>query len=86
MTKTNPAPTPAPRTRACMCGCGATPAGRRSRFMPGHDARLRGTLIRAAAAAETDATQPERDESAADLAALPDSKWAATWLTKAHGG
>lgn len=24
----------------CLCGCGGTPAGRRSRFMPGHDNRV----------------------------------------------
>jgi hypothetical protein len=25
---------------ACLCGCGGVPAGRRSRFMPGHDNRV----------------------------------------------
>ena len=29
----------APRTTPCECGCGGIPAGRKSRFLPGHDAR-----------------------------------------------
>lgn len=34
---------------ACACGCGQLPAGKRSVFRQGHDARMRGKLIRAAA-------------------------------------
>lgn len=33
----------------CQCGCGA-PVGRKSRFVPGHDAKLKGILQRAMAA------------------------------------
>ncbi len=34
-------PFPADEKRApCLCGCGGTPAGRQSRFMPGHDHRV----------------------------------------------
>ena len=29
----------------CICGCGDVPAGRRSRFLMGHDARYRGFLL-----------------------------------------
>ena len=29
----------APRTTPCECGCGGIPAGRKSRFLPGHDAK-----------------------------------------------
>lgn len=35
--------TPLPSTRErppCLCGCGGVPAGRHSRFLPGHDNRL----------------------------------------------
>lgn len=31
----------------CLCGCGQPPAGKTSKFKMGHDARLRGKLIRA---------------------------------------
>lgn len=31
----------------CLCGCGQAPAGPKSLFRMGHDARYRGTLIRA---------------------------------------
>lgn len=31
----------------CPCGCGHVPVGKKSRFMMGHDAKLRGILIRA---------------------------------------
>ena len=86
MTKTTKPAASAPAARVCMCGCGAAPRGRRSRFLPGHDARLRGILVRAADAALDDATQPERDAAAAEMAALPDAKWAARWMTAAHGG
>lgn len=33
-------PLPADRREPCLCGCGGTPAGRRSRFLPGHDHRI----------------------------------------------
>ncbi len=27
----------------CLCGCGGSPKGKNSRFLPGHDARMKGT-------------------------------------------
>ncbi|MDR6621068.1 DUF429 domain-containing protein [Sinomonas atrocyanea] len=42
-TASNPADKPTasdPIRAACLCGCGNVPAGRRSRFMPGHDHRV----------------------------------------------
>jgi hypothetical protein len=35
------------RTFSCPCGCDEFPAGKKTTFMMGHDARLRGVLIRA---------------------------------------
>lgn len=29
-----------PRDGGCVCGCGQTPIKKRSRFIPGHDARM----------------------------------------------
>lgn len=29
-----------PRDGGCVCGCGETPVKKRSRFIPGHDARM----------------------------------------------
>lgn len=50
----------------CLCGCGRETKGR---FAPGHDARLRGVLLRAQAAAHTgDAVQVAR--SSAELTAM----------------
>lgn len=34
-------------SEGCPCGCGEIPEGKKSLFMMGHDARLRGKLIRA---------------------------------------
>lgn len=83
MTKTTPTP---PTGRVCMCGCGAAPRGRRSRFLPGHDARLRGLFVRVGLAELDDATEAERDEAAAEVAALPDVKWAGAWMDRTHRG
>lgn len=41
----------APRTEPCECGCGGIPAGRKSRFLPGHDAK-KASAEKAAAAAK----------------------------------
>ena len=41
----------APRTTPCECGCGAIPAGRKSRFLPGHDAKKASAEKQAAATA-----------------------------------
>lgn len=38
----------------CLCGCGGFPKGRKSRFVPGHDARYHGALKRAARAVADD--------------------------------
>ena len=32
---------------ACLCGCGGFPSSAKSRFVPGHDGRLKGILIKA---------------------------------------
>lgn len=32
---------------SCLCGCGGTPKGKNSKFVMGHDARLKGKLTRA---------------------------------------
>lgn len=32
---------------ACLCGCGGTPRGKKSRYLPGHDARHFGAQRRA---------------------------------------
>jgi len=40
----------------CECGCGMTPAGRRSRFLPGHDAILLAQRRREATTREADET------------------------------
>ena len=34
--------------RACECGCGGSPKGARAKFLPGHDAKLKNSLIDAA--------------------------------------
>jgi hypothetical protein len=42
----------------CECGCGGSPKGKRSRFLPGHDARMHGAAkapARALASSPTDA-------------------------------
>jgi hypothetical protein len=44
-------PGPEPRRDPCLCGCGGFPMGRKSRFIPGHDARYHSALKRAAAEA-----------------------------------
>ncbi len=36
----------------CLCGCTGTPTGKKAIFIPGHDARLKGYLIRQAKGAE----------------------------------
>jgi hypothetical protein len=38
--------------RKCLCGCGMSPAGRRTRFVQGHDARLKGMVQRTVAKGE----------------------------------
>lgn len=37
----------------CMCGCGDFPRGKKSRFIPGHDARYHAAQKKAAAAVES---------------------------------
>ena len=36
-----------PNEKSCPCGCGERPKGKKATFAMGHDARLRGILIRA---------------------------------------
>lgn len=45
--------TEAPRT--CECGCGGHPRGKKSRFLPGHDAKAHGARL-----AEARKDEPER--------------------------
>jgi hypothetical protein len=40
-----------PGRPACLCGCGGTPKGKKSRFVPGHDARYHSAEKKAAAEA-----------------------------------
>lgn len=48
----------------CHCGCGETPKGKNALFAMGHDARLRGKLIRAAlAGAEVRTVYPAQPDS-----------------------
>jgi hypothetical protein len=70
----------------CRCGCGQRPRGKRSHFLPGHDARLRGVLLRAKLAQDEDATEFEITESKREIAAVPDIKWAEKWHQSKHGG
>ena len=50
VTQTDPAlvnqETPGRDRLPCECGCGGVPAGRISRFLPGHDAKLASRLLR----------------------------------------
>lgn len=34
--------------KLCQCGCGGTPVGKTARFIPGHDGRLKGQLLKQA--------------------------------------
>ena len=34
--------------KLCRCGCGGTPVGKTARFIPGHDGRLKGRLLKEA--------------------------------------
>lgn len=43
----------------CLCGCGGTTSG--GRFLPGHDAKLKGALIRASRTGDAAATQKLHD-------------------------
>lgn len=66
-------PTVAPRQAPapCLCGCGAFPKGGRSRFVPGHDAKLKSRLSFAARYQGDDedslATKAEAEEALAAL-------------------
>ena len=43
--------------RPCECGCGQLPSGRKSRFIPGHDGRLKGLLLTAAKLGDEESIQ-----------------------------
>ncbi len=49
--QTTAEPTPEPTRAPCLCGCGESPRGKRSRFVPGHDARYHAAQKKAAAEA-----------------------------------
>lgn len=44
-----------PANSPCLCGCGATPNKLGSRFMPGHDGRMKGRLLAQAKAGSQEA-------------------------------
>lgn len=47
------------RDRApCLCGCGGMPAGKKSRFLPGHDMRKRLEIVKPARKQRSDAGKP----------------------------
>lgn len=70
---------------ACRCGCGATPKGKKARFIPGHDARLRGILLRAIAAAdEENPTADDIADAKRELGNVPDLAWAWGWAAESH--
>lgn len=66
---------------ACECGCGELPSGKRSRFRQGHDARIRGMLIRAAAASARVVTV---DEANGHTTTYDPIEYAATLDTETH--
>ncbi|WP_396410709.1 hypothetical protein [Kocuria kalidii] len=53
-TTTKTAQAPATKPTACRCGCGLPTITAEARYLPGHDARHAGNLIRAWAEAEGD--------------------------------
>jgi len=59
---------PGKTPRDCVCGCGEQTKG--GRFVPGHDAKMRGKLIRAAQ--NTDLRLPDRIDA---LRQLREHKW-----------
>ena len=74
----------APRV-ACRCGCGETPKGKKARFIPGHDARLRGILLRAIGAAESEnPTSDDIADAKRELSNVPDLAWAWGWAADSH--
>jgi len=90
--------TPEPRP-LCRCGCGQTPKSTRGSFLPGHDAALRGVVLRAIRAQAPDARPGSDAASAAERAARglgpqPGRKptaaeqaawaWAIAWLATSH--
>lgn len=63
-----------PQPQPCLCGCGDLPFNPTSRFVPGHDARLKGRIIanlKAQANGKTDKIVPVTDEQMA----YAQSKW-----------
>jgi hypothetical protein len=73
MTDTATAEAPAEETprEPCLCGCGQTPARKRSRFMPGHDAQLKARLY-----AEIRNPETSEDDRIAAAARLDEFEWA----------
>jgi hypothetical protein len=44
----------------CLCGCGGEPAGERSRFVPGHDGKLRHAVMAWRDGTSSDKPLPEQ--------------------------
>lgn len=57
----------------CLCGCKGKPAGKKAVFLPGHDATLKGRLIREARGTELKSDGEISDEQRA----YGEAKWAA---------
>ncbi len=82
--------TPVANTVPCRDGCGEIPKKRGSEFLPGHDARLRGRLLKfrraEAKAAKKDAKPEDKAKAKEALALLKgvDVDWAESWLASAH--
>jgi hypothetical protein len=47
----------------CLCGCGGTPKGKKSRFIPGHDARYHAAQKKAAAEASPEPPAPANTQA-----------------------
>jgi hypothetical protein len=70
-----------PERIGCPCGCGAVPVGKTAVFMMGHDARLRGKLIRAHLTG-TEVVRYVDGEQANPVSALEDAKrWGESFTT-----
>lgn len=63
----------------CLCGCGDVPFSAKSKFIPGHDARLKGRIIKFLTAKANDATYNAEKFGPAPTAeqmAYAQEKWA----------
>lgn len=69
--KTAPAAAKTPRSAPCICGCGGVPAGKKTLFCQGHDARLKGMVQRFAAGKEGATLTPDAHQFAISWDSLP---------------